>query len=130
MNDCDWLLDSYRQWKHLVSVCIVEDDCNCWCVLHDRTIGTIWQHFRVVGLSKSFYIEKSHSACWRNDVSESERGTRFCRIKESFVMELNPSRTTMCRMVDLSDKRCPAPSTVLPKYAHKTKKKHISKITS
>ena len=34
-----------------------------------------------------------------------ERGTRFCRFKESFIMELNPSQAIMCRMVDLSDKR-------------------------
>ena len=28
MNDYDWLLDSHRQWKHRVSVCMVKDDCN------------------------------------------------------------------------------------------------------
>ena len=33
----------------------------CRCVLHDRTSGNIWQHFRVVGLSRPFYIEMSHS---------------------------------------------------------------------
>ena len=27
-NDYDWLLDSHRQWKHRVSVCMVKDDCN------------------------------------------------------------------------------------------------------
>ena len=38
---------------------------------------------------------------------QSECGTRFCRIKESFIMELNPSQSIMCRVADLSDKRCP-----------------------
>ena len=33
----------------------------CWCVLHDWNSGNIWQYFRVVGLSRSFYTERSNS---------------------------------------------------------------------
>jgi len=39
--------------------------------------------------------------------NQLKRRTWFFRIKESFIMELNPSQTIMCRKVDLSDKQCP-----------------------
>ena len=32
----------------------------CCCDLHDWTSVNIWQHFRIVELSRSFYIEMSH----------------------------------------------------------------------
>jgi len=56
----------------------------CWCV----------------GLSKSFYIEMSHSV--------GEIKCRSWNTEPDFVgLKNHPSQAIMCKMVDLSDKRCP-----------------------
>ena len=69
---------------------------------HTHTHTHIWQHFCVVVLSRSLYIEMSHS------VGEMKcRSRTFCRIIESFMMGLNPSHTIMYRKVDLLDKQYP-----------------------
>ena len=100
----------------------------CRCVLHDWTSGNIWLHFRLVAddrlmfygqfcahgrLNGPFMLSdywghftlKSHIllAKWSVGV-----GTRFFRIKESFILELNPWQTIMLSEGGFADnKRCP-----------------------
>ena len=62
-------------------------------------LAKIFRNIFVLSDCRGHFTLKCH-IFWRNEVSESERGTRFCRIKESLIMELNPSQAIMCRMVD------------------------------
>jgi len=55
----------------------------CRCVLHEWTSVNIWLYFcyRIIEIILHWNV----TFCWRNEMSVSERETRFCRIKESFL---------------------------------------------
>jgi len=108
-----WLATGYGSivcrcvWSRTI---VIGYDIANYTITDNMSVCLAWlnwrKHFRVVGLSRSFYIELSHSfgemKCGSRNTEED-----FCRIKESFIIELNPSQAIMCRMVDLSDQRSP-----------------------